>query len=137
STGSTASATVPATAITSMSSSLPSRRATLSANICWSSTTSTRIGGAGGSALTTRFEDLPHLGQQRGLGERLLDQADARLEVALRAEHRLRVAGHVEHTDRRALGHDPLGDLLPEHLGHDDVGQQQIDRAVVGGDQLE
>ena len=32
---------------------------------------------------------------------------------------------------------DALGDLLAEHLRHHDVGQQQVDRAVVLGGELE
>ena len=75
----------------------------------------------------------PALASSAALGEGLFDQGDAGFEPALGGQDGLGVAGHVEHLDVRAELADPLGDFLAEHLGHDDVGDEQVDLAVVAG----
>ena len=47
------------------------------------------------------------------------------------ARYGLRVAGHEQHADAGAQRRHAFGDLLAQHLRHDHVGQQHVDRARV------
>ncbi len=47
------------------------------------------------------------------------------------SEDRLGIAGHVHHTRLWPYREDALGDLLAQHVGHDHVGDEQVDRPVV------
>ena len=56
---------------------------------------------------------------------------------SMRRDHRLRVSGHVQHADLGAERRDPVGDLLSGHPGHDNIREQQVDRAPVIVDDFE
>jgi hypothetical protein len=62
-------------------------------------------------------------GEQSGFGERLFQEVDLAGEGAVGVKDRLGVAGHVQHGQGWADGAYPRGDLVAEHLGHNDIGE--------------
>ncbi len=48
-------------------------------------------------------------------------------EGAVSVQDRLGVSGHVQDGQGRADGVYPPGHLVAEHLGHDYIGEQQVD----------
>lgn len=57
----------------------------------------------------------------------LFDDVHAGPGGAVAVEDGLSVAGHVEDREARAVLADLRGDLGAGHVGHDDVGQEQVD----------
>src|SRR5581483_6335211 len=81
-----------------------------------------------------RVERFSYFPEQIGFRERLREQHHAFLERSLRAEDGLRVAGHEDDAHPGPQLSDLFCDLAPEHLWHDDVGEDEVDRAVVTRD---
>ena len=74
----------------------------------------------------------PHPAEERGGRERLREQLDAGRDHPVARDDALRVPGHVEHPQRGTPAAEPLGERAPVEPGHDDVGQQQVDRRGLG-----
>ena len=66
-------------------------------------------------------------GEQGGLGEWFFQEVDLAGEGTVGVQDRLGVPGHVQDGQGRADGADPPGHFVAEHLGHDHVGEQQVD----------
>src|SRR5689334_16677023 len=70
--------------------------------------------------------------EQFAAGEGFLDDGDAVGQGAVLGEDRFGVAGHVEHGNAGPPLLDVGGDFVAHHLGHDHVGEEQVDRAGMG-----
>ena len=84
------------------------------------------------ASVTLRVEDLADLADQRVERERLL-QEGVRPPSSTRGSP-MRLVGVARHVDDLHVGprrQQPLGERRTAHLRHHDVGDQQIDRAVV------
>jgi hypothetical protein len=66
-------------------------------------------------------------GEQGGLGEWFFQEVDLIGEGAVGVQDRLGVSGHVQDGQGWADGVHPPGHLVAEHLGHDHIGEQQVD----------
>ena len=81
------------------------------------------------SASDRSVEHLAHLARELGRRVGLLDE---RIELAAASSDRFAgVTGHEEHSHTREPAEDPLGEVEPVHLRHDQIGEQEVDRPVV------
>src|SRR6185437_11813100 len=72
-------------------------------------------------------------GEQFSPGEGLFDERDVRVQCSVAGQHGVCVAGHVDDLDRWSFGGEVVGEFFSEHVGHDDVGEEQVDRVGIGG----
>src|SRR6266496_1424326 len=91
--------------------------------------------GLAGNRLGVQY--FPDLVFEGGKAEGFLQQVDAGIEHAVVSNGILGVARHVEHTHVGELGGDLACQLAAIHSGHDDVGQQEIDYALMAGYDLQ
>src|SRR6266436_1944913 len=82
-------------------------------------------------------EDLVDLEGQRVRREGLGEEGHARAQDAVADDGIIGIAGHVEHFHIRTQGLEPLGELAAAHLRHDDVGDHEVDGALVALADLE
>jgi hypothetical protein len=81
-----------------------------------------------GSGSIQHFPDL----REQDLGcERLAQKGDAAVEYAMFEDGVVGVAGHIKHLEAGTQAGDQRGQVLPAHSGHDDVGEEEMDRAGV------
>ena len=66
-----------------------------------------------------------------------MDELDAFLEDAAVGDDVGGVAGHVDALEAGAGFQELVGELVAVHAGHDDVGEEEVDGAVVGGGEAE
>jgi len=78
-------------------------------------------------------EYLGQLGEECGLGKRLLDEVESWFQHALGAEQAMGISGHEQDPDARLERTDPVGNLASQDVRHDDVGQQHVDGALLAG----
>ena len=75
--------------------------------------------------------------EELGGRERLLEELQVRLAHPLGAERVGRVAGHQQDRQPGTVPADLPGDLDPVRAGHDDIGDQEVDRHVEVGEGIE
>ena len=76
-------------------------------------------------------EHLPHLGLQGREGKGLLEQVGSWFQHAVVANRIFGVARHIEHPGFGPHRGEAVGKFTPVHARHDDVRQQQVNRAWV------
>src|SRR5690606_20970732 len=76
-----------------------------------------------------RVQHLADLAREPFRAERLLDEGDVGVEHASLRDRVPGVAGHEEHAQAGAQRRELLGQLAPVHLRHDQVRDEQVERA--------
>src|SRR5437867_1650525 len=80
-----------------------------------------------GSIASWRLQDLADPAGDRVGGEGFGEIRDARLQHAVAGDRAVGVTGHVEDAQAGTRRADHLRELAPVGIGHDDIGQQQVD----------
>ena len=80
-----------------------------------------------GSAHAALVQHLAHLAREAGGVQRLSDQRRQVMSHAVANDVVVRIPRHEQHPRFGACHDHPLGQLAPAHLGHHDVGEQQVD----------
>ena len=86
----------------------------------------------GWSARGHAVENFPHLRRKLPGGEGLGQELDGTSEGTVVQEMIVRIARNEEHLRLRTHGEELLGELVATHVRHDHVGQEKVDRPVMG-----
>ena len=74
---------------------------------------------------------------QNGKAERFLEQVNTGIEGAIETNGILGITRHVEHADVREQSRDLHCQFAAIHAGHNDIGEQEVDHALVTGYDLQ
>src|SRR5690349_5382927 len=82
-------------------------------------------------------ERLAHLDRKVGGRKRLLEVRRAGVEDAVADDSLVGIPRHVERSQGRDPGGEPLGQLAAVHPGHDEIGEEQVDGLMPVGQEAE